>query len=71
MRAQSLNLSTFILSFIYFFFLNHQFVTRCSIIVHGRLFTTSSLQFWPQETKTPLIGRETQLESIEIKKKSK
>jgi len=45
--------------------LNHQFVTRCSIAVHGRLSTTSSLQFWPQETKNPLIGRETQLESIE------
>ena len=54
-----------------FFFLNHQFVTWCSIAVRGRLFTTSSLQFWPQETKTSLIGRETQLESIEIKEKSK
>ena len=54
-----------------FFFFLHQFITRCSITVHGRLFTTSSLQFWPQETKTPLIGRETQLESIEIKEKSK
>ena len=29
----------------FFFFLNHQFVTRCSIAVHGRLSTTSSLQF--------------------------
>ena len=53
------------------FFLNHQFVIQCSITVHSRLSTISSLQFWPQETKTPLIGRETQLESIEIKKKSK
>ena len=56
---------------LFFFFLNHQFVTRCSIAVRGRLSTTSSLQFWPQETKTPLIGRKTQLESIEIKEKSK
>ena len=55
----------------FFFFLNHQFVTQCSIAVCGRLSTTSSLQFWPQETKTPLIGRETQLESVEIKEKSK
>ena len=56
---------------IFFFFLNHQFVTRCSIAVCGRLSTTSSLKFWPQETKTPLIGIETQLESIEFKEKSK
>ena len=54
-----------------FFFLNHQFVTWCSIAACGRLSTTSSLQFWPQENKTPLIGREIQLESIEIKEKSK
>ena len=56
---------------VFFFFLNHQFVTRCSIAVCGRLSTTSSLQYWPQETKTPLIGIETQLESIEFKEKSK
>ena len=58
-------------SYSLFFFLNHQFVTRCSIAVRGRLSTTSSLQFLPQETKTPLIGRETQLKSIEFKEKSK
>jgi len=62
------NWSKFLL---FFFFLNHQFVTWCLIAVHGRLSTTSSLQFWPQKTKTPLICRETQLESIEIKEKSK
>ena len=56
---------------LFFFFLNHQFVTRCPIAVRGRLSTTSSLQYWPQETKTPLIGIETQLESIEFKEKSK
>ena len=55
----------------FLFFLNHQFVIWCLITVHGRLSTTSSLQFWPQETKTPLIGIETQLESIEFKEKSK
>ena len=60
-----------LVTFFFFFFLNHQFVTRCSIAVRGRLSTTSSLQFWPQETKTPLIGIETQLESIEFKEKSK
>ena len=54
-----------------FFFFVHQFITWCSVAVCSRLSTTSSLQFWPQETKTPLIGRETQLESIEIKEKSK
>ena len=62
---------TLILRHFFFFFLNHQFVTRCSIAVRGRLSTTSSLQFWPQGTKTPLIGIETQLESIEFKEKSK
>jgi len=53
-----------------FFFFGSS-ITWCSIAVHGRLTTTSSLQFSPQETKTPLIGREIQLESIEIKEKSK
>jgi len=58
-------------SFFFLFFFDHQFITWCSIVVCNRLSTTSSLQLWPQETKTPLIGRETQLKSIEIKEKSK
>jgi len=49
----------------------HQFITRYSIAVHSRLSTTSSLQFLPQETKTPLIDKEIQLESIVIKERSK
>ena len=54
------------------FFFDHQFITWCSFAVCGRLSTTSSLQFLrPQRTETPFIGKETQLESIEIKEKSK
>jgi len=53
------------------FFLVQQFITRCSIVVHGRPSTTSSLQFLPQETETLLIGRETLLVITEIKEKSK
>ena len=37
----------------FFFFLNHQFVTQCSIAVHGRLSTTSSLQFWGLRGQKP------------------
>ena len=56
---------------IFFFIFDHQFITQCLFTVCSRLSTISSLQFWPQETKTPLIGRETQLESTEFKEKSK
>ena len=31
--------------FFFFFFFINQFITRCSVAVHGRLSTTSSLQF--------------------------
>ena len=30
---------------VFFFFFGHQFITKCFIAVHGRLSTTSSLQF--------------------------
>jgi len=39
------------------------------IAVHGRLFTTSSLQFFPQETETSFIGREILLVTTELKEK--
>ena len=71
LRVESVRKAWDGVSFFFFFFLNYQFVTWCPIAVCGRLSTTSSLQFWPQETKTPLIGIEMQLESIELKEKSK
>jgi len=40
------------------------------IAVCGRLSTTSSLQFLPQEIEIPFIGKETLLVTIEIKEKS-
>ena len=51
------------------FFLVQQFITQCLITVHSRLSTTSSLQFLPQETETPFIGRETLLVT-KLKEKS-
>jgi len=53
------------------FFLVQQFITWCSITVHDRLSTTSSLQFLPQETETLFIGRETLLVTTELKEKSR
>jgi len=40
------------------------------IAVCGRLSTTSSLQFLPQEIEIPFIGKETLLVTIEIREKS-
>jgi len=52
-------------------FFVQQFITRCSVAVCSRLSTTSSLQFSPQRTETLFPGRETLLESTEIKDKSR
>ena len=43
----------------FFFFFDQQFITQCSFAVCGRLSTTSSLQFLPQETETLFIGIDT------------